>query len=114
MGEANGHRQPDTSGLPGPVHSQHMQPSTTRRLDELLGVSTLRTKKRVRIEDDVDTFCHSSAWPEPDYKRARRGTWIGNRVRFQRRVVHLSMILTPFLTDEHRILVRLRNMMCSD
>ena len=75
---------------------------------EFLIMSSVPSKKRVRFDDTAETFYHSAAWPEPDYKRARRGR------RFQCRVVHLAKILTPFLTDDHRILVRLRNMMYTE
>ena len=81
---------------------------------EFLIMSSVPSKKRVRFDDTAETFYHSAAWPEPDYKRARRGHWIGDRIRFQCRVVHLAKILTPFLTDDYRILVRLRNMMYSE
>lgn len=65
--------------------------------------------KRVRFDDKVTVF-YQTDWPNIDYRLARRGTWRTDRIRFERRIREMSNILSPLLTDEHRMLVRLRNM----
>ena len=47
--------------------------------------------------------------------RRSMGTSIAaDRLRFQLRIHNINIVLEPIFTEEHRLLIRLRNMMLSD
>lgn len=71
-----------------------------------------RVATKVKFDDNVIVH-HQTAWSDADYTAARRGPWMTaavDRQRFQRRIRELSKTLDPILTEEHRLLARLRNM----
>ena len=69
--------------------------------------------KKIRFDDVVQVFRQSPDWTERDYIGARRGTWIVDRLRFERRIRELSNIIEPILSNEHRLVVLCRNMSLS-
>ena len=73
--------------------------------------------KKVKFNESVDIIYQPMDWSDDDYSMARRGPWTmmaADRRRFRRRIDKLSYILSPILTEEHRLLIRLRNMLLTE
>lgn len=75
-------------------------------------MSSIHKPKQVKFDDSVNVF-HQTGWSEDDYVSARRGPWMMYALdshRFQRRINEASNIIDPVLDDNHRLIIRLRNM----
>ena len=68
----------------------------------------------MKFDDDIKVYYHGESWSDSDYREARRGTWAVDRQRFQRRIREVSAVLEPVLTDSHRLVIRLRNMLLTE
>lgn len=113
MAEAEGRSEGNGTENTGADRYAWLYSPRSERVGEMQRMFPILSRNKSVTFADVVTVRYQSTWSEADYRAARRGPWMTmavDRHRFRRRIEKLSKILTPILTDEHRIRIRLRNL----